>query len=680
VKSEDPEGLVTYVNYPTTEYLQLFFLDLVCFNVYLESKEKFRSYLTRLQNIAGERPLIMTEIGLDSLRNGEDAQAYSLDWQVRKSFASGCAGAFVYAWTDEWYRGGNDIKDWDFGLTDRDRHPKKALFSVSNAFDEVPYSKNIKWPKISVILCSHNGSLTIRETLEGLEQLEYPDYEVIVVNDGSTDDTAAIASEFAFSLINTENLGLSHARNTGYKASIGKIVAYIDDDAYPDPHWLYYLAFMFLTTSYVGIGGSNVAPSGEGFVANCIARSPGGPVHILISDQEAEHIPGCNMAFRKEALESIGGFDPQFRVAGDDVDICWRLQQMGWKIGFTPAALVWHRRRNSIKAYWKQQVGYGKAEALLEKKWPGKYNSVGHPNWKGKIYASGLQQALLFRRWRIYYGVWGSAPFQSLYERSPGTIMSLPLLPEWYQAIVFLGALSLMGILWRPLFLALPLLVIAASAPVAQALLCTMRAIFPTKPRSTFELIKLRTLTAFLHLLQPFARLTGRFNHGLTPLRRRGKSSYARPLPRISKVWSERWQEFEKRMSAIESELRSQGAAIKRSGDYDCWDLEIRGGLFGSIQLRGSVEDHAGGKQMILIRSWPKILPRALIAILLFLVIAFFAFLDEAWLASGILGFIALLFAVRTFGDCASATATYLSAIDKIKEEEKKFYDTRQAI
>ena len=71
IKSEDPEGIVTYVNYPSTEYLQLPFLDLVSFNVYLESEERLRSYLARLQNIAGDRPLLMSEVGLDAIRNGE---------------------------------------------------------------------------------------------------------------------------------------------------------------------------------------------------------------------------------------------------------------------------------------------------------------------------------------------------------------------------------------------------------------------------------------------------------------------------------------------------------------------------------------------------------------------------------------------------------------------------------
>jgi hypothetical protein len=87
-KQEDPEGLVTYVNYPTTEYLQLPFLDLVCFNVYLETQERLEVYLARLQNIAGDRPVLMGEVGLDSRRNGEYIQADVLDWQIRTIFAA----------------------------------------------------------------------------------------------------------------------------------------------------------------------------------------------------------------------------------------------------------------------------------------------------------------------------------------------------------------------------------------------------------------------------------------------------------------------------------------------------------------------------------------------------------------------------------------------------------------
>ena len=104
-KEEDPQGLVTYVNYPSTEYLRLPFLDFLSFNVYLETPKQLEAYLACLHNYACERPLVMAELGLDSLRHGEAAQAHALDSQVRTAFASGCAGAFVYSWTDEWYRG-----------------------------------------------------------------------------------------------------------------------------------------------------------------------------------------------------------------------------------------------------------------------------------------------------------------------------------------------------------------------------------------------------------------------------------------------------------------------------------------------------------------------------------------------------------------------------------------------
>ncbi|HXV59739.1 MAG TPA: glycosyltransferase, partial [Vicinamibacteria bacterium] len=469
VKEQDPEGLVTYVNYPTTEYLQLPFLDLVCFNVYLESRPDLRAYLARLQNIAGDRPLIMSEVGLDSRRNGETTQASVLDWQVRASFEAGCAGVFIFSWTDEWFRAGADVDDWEFGLTDRQRRPKPALATVRHAFDSVPCVAERATPRISVVVCSYNGGRTIRECCEGLRKLDYPNFEVIVIDDGSTDATAAIAREYGFFVISTENRGLSKARNTGLELATGEIVAYIDDDAYPDPHWLTYLAETFSTTSHVGVGGPNITPLDDGPVAQCVANSPGNPTHVLLTDEEAEHLPGCNMAFRREALAAIGGFDPYFRVAGDDVDVCWRLRDRGWTLGFSPSAMVWHHRRGSVRAYLKQQRGYGRAEGLLERKWPERHNTLGHRGWEGRMYGAGLTRPLPILSPVIYQGVWGNAPFQSLYEQTPTTLLSLPLMPEWYEGVFLLLGLSLLGLLWKPLLLALPLFLLSVGALLIQA-------------------------------------------------------------------------------------------------------------------------------------------------------------------------------------------------------------------
>src|ERR1035441_9778268 len=126
----------------------------------------------------------------------------------------------------------------------------------------------------------------------------------------------------------------------------------------------------------------------DSLVAAAVMASPGGPAHVMLSDHQAEHIPGCNMAFYKEALSQIGGFDPTFHRAGDDVDLCWRLQQAGYEIGFSPAAFVWHYRRSTIGAYLRQQRGYGEAEALLVRKHPECFNSFGGNLWRGRIYTT----------------------------------------------------------------------------------------------------------------------------------------------------------------------------------------------------------------------------------------------------------------------------------------------------
>src|SRR6516165_5240953 len=326
VKLENPEAIVTYANYPTTEYLQLPWLDLVCFNVYLETERALASYIAHLQNIAGDRPLLMGELGLDSLRNGEEEQARSLRWQIGTAFTGGCAGAIVFTWTDEWFRSGSDTATWRFGLTDWDRKPKAALASVREAFAQQLFStqQEAKWPRISVIVCTHNGSGTILDCLRGVQRLNYPAMEVIIVDDGSTDDTANIARQFPFDVISISHLGLSTARNVGLQHATGEIVAYIDDDAWPDPDWLTYLAITFRDEAYAGAGGPNIRPPGESMVSDSVADSPGGPIHVMLTDVEAEHLPGCNMAFRRDALAAVGGFDPAFRTAGDDVDLCWR--------------------------------------------------------------------------------------------------------------------------------------------------------------------------------------------------------------------------------------------------------------------------------------------------------------------------------------------------------------------
>lgn len=656
VKKTDPDCLVTYVNYPTTEYLNLGFLDFDCFNVYLESPEKLSSYISRLHNLAGDRPLVLAEIGLDSMRNGQEKQAEVLQWQIEIIYGKGCAGMFVFAWTDEWWRGGFEIKDWDFGIVDRERNPKPALKTVSNAMQAVPFNKVDKLPFISVVVCSYNGSATIRETLKTLLRLDYPEYEVIVVNDGSTDYVPKIIKNYPYKIINTPNRGLSNARNTGLYNSKGEIIAYIDDDAYPDPHWLRYLAYTYATTNHAGVGGPNIVPPEDGPIAVCVANAPGGPVHVLSTDEIAEHIPGCNMSFRREALLKIGGCDPVFRSAGDDVDLCWRIQQAGYTIGFHPAAVVWHHRRNSLKNYWKQQMGYGKAEALLEAKWPEKYNGFGHLAWSGRIYGNGWTLPIKTKKNKIFHGTWGSALFQSVYKPADGLFNCLPLMPEWYLFTLFFGITGLLGFLWAPLFWSFLLFSLSLAVIFIQAAISASK---NSSLPSHYNKPKYKFLIIFLHIIQPIARLKGRIQHGLTPWRKRGKGVNFKYLFSFQtstlKHWSENWKSPDDWLSIIEKNLVSFQMTPRRGGDFDNWDIQTGNKLFSSVKALLTIEEHGAGKQYLKLRCKPVISLFSLFGTGLLTFISVVAAINGIWLITGLFGFLAFSIFLKSITELANS-------------------------
>ena len=114
-----PELLFAYANFPTTEYLEPDNADFTAMNVYLEEREKFAGYLPRLHNVAGDRPVLLSEFGLDTQRNGLDQQRDTFLWMVEESLQKGMAGLTVYAWSDWWLNNGKVMDDWSLGVTDR---------------------------------------------------------------------------------------------------------------------------------------------------------------------------------------------------------------------------------------------------------------------------------------------------------------------------------------------------------------------------------------------------------------------------------------------------------------------------------------------------------------------------------------------------------------------------------
>ncbi|MEX2220009.1 MAG: glycosyltransferase [Phycisphaerales bacterium] len=652
-----PRALLTYVNYPPTEYLRLPFLDVLSFNVFLERPDQFRRYLARLQSIAQERPLVMTELGLDSLRNGEERQAESVSWQVREALEAGAAGAIVFSWTDEWHRGGSDIDDWAFGLTDRQRRPKPALAALRDTFAEVPCER-ARLPRASVVVCTYNGVRTLRRTLRALADLDYPDCEVIVVDDGSKDGAADIAAEFPVRLIRTENRGLSSARNTGLAAATGEIVAYTDDDAFPDPQWLQYLA-RTLRDGHAGAGGPNLPVPGDGWVAQCITNTAGNPTHVLLSDTIAEHVPGCSMAFWKWALEGVGGFDTQFRIAGDDVDLCWRMQALGWTLGFSPGAMVWHHRRQTVRAFWKQQLNYGRAEADLERKWPEKYNAAGHATWTGRLYGHGTPPLLIPERRRIYHGVWGVALFQHVYPTRHSSLWAMPMMPEWYAIAAAAAVLSLAGLLWPPMLLFAPLPVAMLLFAGAQAAVHAARVRFSEPPASHAAALRMRLLVAMLYILQPVARLSGRLRKGLTPIRRRGVRGLASPLSCRIEAWCKHWRDPSARLAELEGALKGCGAVVMRGHEFARWDLELRGGLFGRVRIAQFTADLAHSAQYVQLRAVPRCAPLGVLLFAVGCAVCLGAVQRGAFLLAGSSWIVAAAIALIAARELAAAMATF---------------------
>ena len=389
----DPEVLFSYASFPPTEYLLPQNVDFFCFNVYLHDQRDFERYLLRLQNLAEERPLILGEFGMDTIRHREEEQAEMLGWHIDSVVKCGLAGTVFFAWTDEWFTGEQEITDWAFGIVTRAREPKKSFFALRDKLGQddtnIPHRPLPETPLVSIIVCSYNGAKTLAACLESLGKLNYPSYEIILVDDGSTDNTAQIAAEFPnVQYIHQENHGLSIARNTGAAAAKGDVFAYTDSDCMADADWLYYLIGTLVSGDYAGVGGPNVSPPARNWIQACVAAAPGGPSHVLLTDTIAEHVPGCNMAWYRWAFESVGGFDPEYHKAGDDVDFCWRVQQAGHDVAFSPTAIVWHYRRFTLSAFRKQQQGYGEAESMLRFKHLIFFGPTGTAKWRGQIYGA----------------------------------------------------------------------------------------------------------------------------------------------------------------------------------------------------------------------------------------------------------------------------------------------------
>jgi glycosyltransferase involved in cell wall biosynthesis len=603
-RDEDENTLFSYASYPPTEYLLPQNSDFATFNVYLHRQADFESYLARLQNLAEEKPLLLGEFGMDTIRHPEEEQAEMLRWHIESVVRGGLAGTIVYAWTDEWFRGGQEITDWAFGLVRRDRTTKVAYAAVKELFANggsmTSKLKLPRYPKVSVIVCSYNGGKTLDRCLESLKSLEYPDYEVILVDDGSTDDTQRIAAKHPWVLnIHQQNSGLSVARNVGAKAATGEVIAYTDSDCMADPEWLNFMIGTLLSGNFAGVGGPNISPPAENWVQACVAGAPGGPNHVLLTDLVAEHIPGCNMAFYKWAFEKVGGFDPEYRKAGDDVDFCWRLQQEGQIIGFSPSAIVWHYRRFSVDAFRKQQIGYGEAESLLRFKHLVFFGPTGTAKWKGQIYGA-PRFTWLVNRPIIYHGIFGEGLFQSIYPTPQSDLAAYLSSIEWVTLTLFVFCLSI----------PLPVLRIVPYLMFGGTFLVALSYMIHAKLEPRHDTIRARLLVAFLALTQPLVRGWSRnftwlkFKRTPPAVIASREENYTPTRGSISKLnfWTENGQGRERLLPEIVNALDAEGWNYSTDTGWKDWDIQVYGSFWWGIKLRSVTEYHGGPKCLTRIR------------------------------------------------------------------------------
>jgi GT2 family glycosyltransferase len=395
-----------------------------------------------------------------------------------------------------------------------------------------------------------------------------------------------------------KNFGLSVARNTGIAAATGEIIAFTDSDCRADEDWLYYLVSRLVGGEICAAGGPNLLPPEDSRVAAAVMASPGGPAHVMLTDQEAEHIPGCNMAFFKSALEQIGGFDPIFMKAGDDVDVCWRLQQAGCRIGFSPSAFVWHYRRSTVPAYLRQQEGYGEAEALLVRKHPENFNSFGGGIWQGRIYAPS-KFGVELRAPVIYHGLFGSAGFQKIYSSEPVTTLMLCTILEYHLFVTI--PLWILSALFHYL---LPVAIASLLVPVGICALAGAQAALPKNKIAWWS----RPLVALLFFLQPIVRGLARYRGRLAqqPLKLASQESLdslalfhgKKALDEVQYWAAQRLDRLEY-VTAILRRLYERGWPNKSDVGWSEYDVEIFGSRWSHLLLTTVAEDHPQDRQLV---------------------------------------------------------------------------------
>lgn len=232
------------------------------------------------------------------------------------------------------------------------------------------------FPRVSVIIPVRNRPEEIRLCLTAIADLAYPaeKIETIVVDDASTDDTPHAVEQFPVRLIRLKRRKqASFCRNLAARQANGEILAFIDSDCLAHPHWLLELMPAFGEAGLAAVGGCIDAYEPQ----NSLDHYEKAKSSLMIGSYAKRstkedpffYVPACNFLIRRKVFLELNGFDVDLSV-GEDVDLCWRLQDRGHDLAFRPQGVVFHKHRNRTAAFCKRRFQYGTSEPLLQKMHP----------------------------------------------------------------------------------------------------------------------------------------------------------------------------------------------------------------------------------------------------------------------------------------------------------------------
>ena len=225
---------------------------------------------------------------------------------------------------------------------------------------------------ISIIVPAYNAAQTLPACLAALQEQTHPPDQIIVVDDGSQDQTAQVARAYGVQLLEQPHQGPAAARNLGIRQARGDIILLTDADCEPVPTWVAEMTRPFADPQVAGVKGSYRTHQQER-VARLAQVEFEERYDLLERLSTIDFIDTSAAAFRLAALREMGGFDPAFpQAVSEDVEFSYRLARAGYRLVFNRQAVVYHRHPSTWCAYLRRKIKFGYWRMIVYRLHPGK--------------------------------------------------------------------------------------------------------------------------------------------------------------------------------------------------------------------------------------------------------------------------------------------------------------------